>query len=186
MLNRRCSIQNSTFSIRHSAFRFALLPSPFALRPSVLSPRDHDLLQGRSILFRRQPDGGAGRAAADAGRAAADLAAEVALHGHGLFDVVLFLPEERGHPGEERLLRLFVDHEAAVVWPIALAVAAADAIALDIDLAAGVADDGVGRAVEHAQGVLALPARVRRQEVVELDAGEGDARLAVGVDTLAG
>ena len=78
-----------------------------------------------------------------------------------------------------------MNHEDVAIGAIALAVATADAIALDVDLAPRIANDGVGRTVEHAHRVLTLPARVRRQEVVELDAGQRQARLSILVHPFA-
>src|SRR5205085_1038760 len=118
------------------------------------------------------PDRCAGRTMTHACRTTADLATEIALHGDGLLDVVRFFLEQRRHPREERLLRLLVNHEDVAVRTIAFAVAAADAVGLDVHLAARIAHDRVGRTVEHAERVLALPARIRREQVVEIDRSE--------------
>src|SRR5262245_31807994 len=128
---------------------------------SSFSARDHQFLQRLPILLGRQTNRRAGRTSAHARGAAFDVATEIALHGNGLFDVTLLcFSEQRRDPREERFLRLFVDHEDVAVGTIALAVAAADAVALDVHLTAWIARDGIGRTVEHAQRVLALPARV--------------------------
>src|SRR5437588_121937 len=119
-------------------------------------------------------------------RTTADLATEIALHGDGLLDVVRFFLEQRRHPREERLLRLLVNHEDVAVRTIAFAVAAADAVGLDVHLAARIAHDRVGRTVEHAERVLALPARIRREKVVKVDPGEREPRLPVRVNAFAG
>src|SRR3954451_7570403 len=119
MLNEDGNATHSTFNIRHSTF--AIPPSSFIIPSLPLAPRDHDLLQRRPVLLGRQANRRTRGAAAHAGRAAADLAAEVALHGHRLLDVVLLLAEERGDPREERPLRLLVDHEDVVVGTVALA-----------------------------------------------------------------
>src|SRR5687767_1544318 len=110
---------------------------------SSLPARDHQFLQRLPVLLGRQPDRRAGRTAAHARGPAADVAAEIALHGDGLLDVALFFFEERRDPGEQRPLRLLVDHEDVAVGTVALAVAAADAVALDVHLAARVARDRV-------------------------------------------
>src|SRR5215218_7005457 len=119
--------------------RFSIRHSKFEILNSTLSSRNHNLLQRLPILPRSQSDGRPGRARPHARGAAADLAAQIALHRHGLLDLLLRLAEQRGHPGEEVALRLFVHHEDVVVGAVALAVAAADAVALDEDLAARVA-----------------------------------------------
>ena len=109
----------------------------------------------------------------NAGRAAGDFAAEIALHGNRAIDVgYLRSSDKRGDPRKKRLLRLLVNHEDVVVRTVSLAVPAADAVALNVDLAAGISGDGVGRTVEHAERVLALPAGVRRQKIVEVNPGE--------------
>src|ERR1044071_5088008 len=130
--------------------KFSILRSSFCVLRSPLPPRNHDLLQRPPILLRRQPYRRSGRTSAHARGSAADAAAQVAFHGDGLFDFFLVFLEERRDPPEQRERRLFVDHEDVAVWAVALAVAAADAVALDVDLAARVARERVGRAVEHA------------------------------------
>src|SRR3954453_13562021 len=94
----------------------------------------------------------------------------------------MIFAEQRRDPGKDRLLRLLMDHENVSIGTIPLAVAAADAVALDVHLAARIADDRVGRTVEHAHRVLALPARIRRQQVVELDSCKRQPRLAIRVN----
>src|SRR5437667_12800818 len=128
-----------TFNIKH--YTVPVLPFP---------SRNHHLLQRLPILPRRQSNGRPGGTGTNTSRPARDLATEVALHGHGLLDLLFGLREERRHPSEQIALRLFVHHEDVAVGAVALAVAAADAVALDVDLAARIALDGIGRAVEHA------------------------------------
>ena len=61
---------------------------------SPLPSRNHQFLKRRPILLRRQTNRGARRATAHARRAAFDFAAEIALYGHGLLDLIVsFLPK---------------------------------------------------------------------------------------------
>src|SRR5436190_13544135 len=94
--------RHSTFNVQHSPF----------------PPRNHQLLQSLPILLRGEPYGRAGGTTPHAGGAAADLAAEVALHGHGLLDFFLRLGEQGGHPREETSLRFLVNHEDVVVGAV--------------------------------------------------------------------
>src|SRR5512140_3906264 len=140
---------------------------------SLRAARNYDVFEGGAVFVGRKTDGRTRGATAHACGPALDVAAQIALHRDRSFDLFLLFLKERGHPADERAVGFLVNHEDVAVRTIALTVAAADAVALDVDLAAGVARDRVGGAVEHAERVFALPAGVRREKVVELDAGEG-------------
>src|SRR5438094_853819 len=92
---------------------------------------------------------------------------------------LLLLGKQRRDPTEDGFRGLLVDHEDVAVRAVALAIAAADAIALDVNLSAWIARQCVGRTVEHAQRVLALPAGIRRQQVGELDSRQREPRIPV-------
>src|ERR1700682_2752875 len=128
-------------------------------------------------LLGAHPNRGTRRASAHAGRAAGEILAHVALHGL-LRDVLRLGPGF--HPGfgaesqheprpEARTLALRIhdrelDH---AIRAVSLAVAAADAGIVDEDLALVGAMDGIGRAVLHAMGMLAVAARRRHVDLGE-------------------
>src|SRR5262249_47223070 len=130
-------------------------------------------------------DRGAGRTGADASGTAFDVLAHVALDRvfaagalrHRVGRLVLTRPVAAAEEQPAQQTRLFGRHRRHLdhaVGAVALAIAAADALVGDEDLAVGRAVDRIGRAFGHTVRVFAVPARGRH-----VQHGKGRAGLAV-------